>query len=169
MWEYVLYLGAQCFFFCLYLRAQCFFFCLYLRAQCFFVCICVPNVFFVYICVPNVFFVCFVFSCPMFYIRLAWKDKSVKFSCVSNCFYFALRSRSPWTSAQTYEKCSELSIFSRLSPFLRLFGIVKEWIITELHEMLRISHVVACPIDFILLWDQSRQRGSQKLIKNDYF
>ena len=31
------------------------------------------------------------------------------------------------------------------------------------------SHVVACLIDFILLWDRDRWGGVLKLIKNDHF
>ena len=63
----------------------------------------------------------------------------------------ALRSRSAGLSAQTYKECSKLSIFSRLDPFLQLFGQVKEQIIIEFHEMVRMSHVVACLKNFIQL------------------
>ena len=33
---------------------------------------------------------------------------------------------------------------------LFLFGQVKEWLILELHEMIKVSHILACPIVFIL-------------------
>ena len=37
------------------------------------------------------------------------------------------------------------------------------------HEMIRVLHVVACPIVFILSYDQSWQRGVFKVMKNDHF
>ena len=54
-------------------------------------------------------------------------------------------------SAQTYGKCSMLSIFSCLGSFLQIFGQVKEWLISELCEMIKVTHIVACPMDF-LFW-----------------
>ena len=56
----------------------------------------------------------------------------------------SVKSRSAGWSAQTYEECSKLSIFSRLGRFLQLFGQAKEYIIIQLHEVIRISHAVAC-------------------------
>ena len=57
-------------------------------------------------------------------------------------------------SAQTSEKCSILSIFlsifSRLRSFPKVFGQVKEWLILESHEMIRVPHVVAFPTVSIL-------------------
>ena len=38
--------------------------------------------------------------------------ETMLYSCVPNGFYFALRSMSTGRSAQTYEQCSNLSIFS---------------------------------------------------------
>ena len=34
---------------------------------------------------------------------------------------------------------------------LFLFGKVKEWLMLELHEMIKVSHILACTIVFILL------------------
>ena len=45
-----------------------------------------------------------------------------------------------------------VSIFSRFGLFLQVFGQVNEWPISELHEMKRVSHAVACAIDFFLCY-----------------
>ena len=55
------------------------------------------------------------------------------------------------------------SIFSRLAPYPQVFGQVNEWLIVGLHEMIRVPHVVACPMDFNLLWDRGHQGGVLKL------
>ena len=39
----------------------------------------------------------------------------------------------------------------------------------ELHEIIRVLHIVACPIVFILLYDRDRQGVLFKLMKNDHF
>ena len=54
-------------------------------------------------------------------------------------------------SAQTYGKCSILSIFSRLGSFRQIFGQVKKWLTLELCEMIKVPHIVACPMVF-LFW-----------------
>ena len=41
-------------------------------------------------------------------------------------------------------------IFSRLVPFPQLFRQLKEWLMLELHNIIRMSHVVVCPIIFYL-------------------
>ena len=46
------------------------------------------------------------------------------------------------------------SIFRRLGLFPQVYGQVKEWFILELHEMIRVFHVVVFPIDFKLLCDR---------------
>ena len=48
-----------------------------------------------------------------------------------------------------------------------MFGQVKEKFMLKLHEMIRVLHVVACPIIFILFDDPDWQRGVLKLTKND--
>ena len=45
--------------------------------------------------------------------------ESIFYNCVSNGFYFVLRSRLAEKSAQTYEKCSNLGIFSSFGSFLQ--------------------------------------------------
>ena len=72
-------------------------------------------------------------------------------------------------SAQTYEEGSNLSIFRDLRLFLQFFGQVKEWVIFKLHEMIRMSHAVACPMAFILFCDRGRQEEVLNLMKNDNF
>ena len=49
-----------------------------------------------------------------------------------------------------------------LSYSLR-FRYMKTWLILELHEIVRASHVVTCPIGFILLWDIGRHEEVLKL------
>ena len=75
----------------------------------------------------------------------------VSYSSVTHGFYlfiylfiYFLILRSGGGSAQTYEECWNLSIFSRLGPFLQCFGQVKEWLKLELYEIIGMSHVVAC-------------------------
>ena len=50
-----------------------------------------------------------------------------------------------------------------LSPFPHSFGQVKEWVILKLHEMIRVSHVVACPIVFVLLYNRVGHGGVLKM------
>ena len=71
-------------------------------------------------------------------------------SCVTNGFYFSLRSRSGGKSVQTYEECWDLSIFSCLGPSLQFFGQAKEWLKSEFYGMIGMSHVVAFLMHFIL-------------------
>ena len=81
-------------------------------------------------------------------------------------FYLALRSRSARRSAKTYEKWSFLGVFSCLNHFPQFSGQVKEWFLLKLNEMIRISHVVECPIVFVLLCNLGWQGGVLKLMKN---
>ena len=41
--------------------------------------------------------------------------------------------------------------------------------ILELHEMIRVPHVLACPIDFNLLCDRVQQEGVLRRTQNDHF
>ena len=66
-------------------------------------------------------------------------------------------------------KCSILSIFSRVDLFIQFFGHVKERLSLGLHEMIRVSYVVACTIGFILFSDFVRHGTVLKLMKNDHF
>ena len=94
---------------------------------------------------------------------------SMFYSSVPFDFNFAMTSMSTGRSTLTYEECSNLSIFSRLGPFSQVFGQVKEWDMLELHEMIRVSYLVACPMVFNLLCDLSRQGGVLKLTKKVQF
>ena len=40
-----------------------------------------------------------------------------------------------------------------------VFGKVKEWLIIELNKIIRVSHLVACPIVFLLFFERGRQGG----------
>ena len=101
----------------------------------------------------------------MAYVRTAQNHNRVTCSCMSKVFYFALWLRSAGRSAQTYEKLFFI-IFRRLGPFPQAFGQVKGWLILELHEMIRVPHVVVCPMDFNLPCDRGQQ---QKMIIFRYF
>ena len=48
---------------------------------------------------------------------------------------------------------------------LQVFGKVKEWFIFEVCEMIRVLHLVACPVGFNLLCDRVHQGGMLKLVK----
>ena len=65
------------------------------------------------------------------------------------------------------------SIFGYFGLFLQVFGQVIELSILEFHEMIRVPHLVACPIVliffFFFFFDQEWGGGVLKLIKNDDF
>ena len=82
---------------------------------------------------------------------------------MSDRFYFALGLRSAGKSAQTYKKLSSFSFFSRLGPFPQVFGQVKEWVILELNEMIKVLPAVACSMDN-LLSDRGQQLGVLKML-----
>ena len=102
-------------------------------------------------------------------IWVPWNDKSVTDSCMPNCFYFVLSAKLPGRSVQNYEKWSFFSLFSCLGFFPWVFGQVKEWPISELYETIRVLHIVACPLVFILFYERSFQGGVFKIMKNDHF
>ena len=56
-----------------------------------------------------------------------------------------------------------------MDPFSQVAIKVKKWLILEVHEMIRVLHLVACPMVFNLLCDRVHQGGMLKLVKNDYF
>lgn len=64
-------------------------------------------------------------------------------------FLFRFWSRLSRISNQIYEKWSFLGIFSRLGCFPPVYGKVKVWFISELHEIMKVPHVVAFPIVFL--------------------
>ena len=84
-------------------------------------------------------------------------------------FFWALWVGLAGRSVQSYEKWSFFSAFSRLGQFPEVFGQVKEFLILELGEIIRVLHLVACPMDFNLLCDLGQQREVLKRMKNDYF
>ena len=102
-------------------------------------------------------------------IWVPWNDKSVTYSCMPNCFYFVLWAKLPGRSVQNYEKWSFFSVFSRLGSFSWVFGQVKEWPILELYETIRVPHIVACPIVFLLFYERSWQGRVFKFMKNNNF
>ena len=53
--------------------------------------------------------------------------------------------------------------------FALLLGRLRKRLILELHEMVRVLHVVARPVNLNLLRDGSRQEGMLKLMKNALF
>ena len=55
---------------------------------------------------------------------------------------------------QNYEKWSLFNAFSCLGLFPQVFIQVKEWLMLETHKIIRVSHVVACSIVFLLFYEQ---------------
>ena len=51
---------------------------------------------------------------------------------------------------------SFFSIFIPLGFYPQVFGQVKEWLIVELREIIRVPHIVACPMNFNLLCDRGQ-------------
>ena len=128
----------------------------------------------------------------MTHIRNAQNHKNVTCSCVPNCFYLfyehgcqggmlkimKLRTQSVYMCfviEVTREECSNpqkisfSAICSRLSSFSQIFGQIKEWDTLELHEIIRISHLVPRPMVFNLLCHLGRPVGVLKLTKNAQF
>ena len=58
---------------------------------------------------------------------------------------------------------------SNKSLFAQGFKQVKEWLMLELHEMIKVLHVVACPIVFILFYKRGWQGGVFNVMKNIIF
>ena len=61
------------------------------------------------------------------------------------------------------------SIFSSYGLFSQVFGEVNEWPISKLHEIIRVLHVVAYPIVFLLFDDPDWQGRVLQNMKNDQF
>ena len=61
-------------------------------------------------------------------------------------------------------KYSILSICSRLGSFPQIFGQVKEWLMFELCGMIKVTHIVACPMD-LLFWRIEYLRIAQYDVK----
>ena len=72
-------------------------------------------------------------------------------------------------SVQDYVKSLVFSVFSRLGSFSQVSRQVKEWTVLKSHKTRRISHVIECPIVFILFYERHRQGGVFKSMKNDHF
>ena len=53
--------------------------------------------------------------------------------------------------------------------FPNFFGQVMECPILKLHDIIRVIHVLACPVVFIWFYDRDIQGGVLKFIKNDHF
>ena len=81
-------------------------------------------------------------------------SKIIRPSHLVACFNFFswFMSKVGRRSVQSYEKLSFVSVFSRLGPFPQVSGQVKKWLMLELQKIIRMSHVVPCPIVFILFY-----------------
>ena len=66
-------------------------------------------------------------------------------------------------------KVDRFSVFLAVRILFSSFGQVKGWDILEMHEMIRISYLVACPLAFNLFCDRGQQGGVLKPTKNDHF
>ena len=56
-----------------------------------------------------------------------------------------------------------------MGSFPQVFGQVNELLMLELDKIIRVSHVVACSIIFILFYERSWQGEVFKVMKNDHF
>ena len=65
------------------------------------------------------------------------------------------------------EECSKL--WKICGPFPQVSWEVQSWIVLYLIKLVGACVIVAFPIVFIFLWDQSRQEGVLKLKKNGQF
>ena len=63
-------------------------------------------------------------------------------------------------------KSSIFSILKHLDPFNQVFRKVKEWLLLELYEMIRVPHAFASPLVFILFYDRGWQVEVFKFMKN---
>ena len=72
-------------------------------------------------------------------------------------------------SFESYEKWLFFGVSSRLGPFPQVFRQVKEWLILQLHEVIRVLHAVACQVVFILSYEQGWQGECSKLLKYIFF
>ena len=87
----------------------------------------------------------------MAYIRFAGNGKSATCTCMTSYLYFALGSWSAGCSARLLKNAQSLVFITVWIIFLEDFGQIKEWLILELYEMIKVSHLFACPIVFIFL------------------
>ena len=56
-----------------------------------------------------------------------------------------------------------------MGPFVQVSGEMRELLILELYEAIRVRQVVAYPIVIILFYDRDRQESVFKVMKNDHF
>ena len=66
-------------------------------------------------------------------------------------------------------KWSFLGLYSGLGHFSHVLGQVKEWLISKLHEMIRVLLAVACPIEFNSLLDRGQGKECSNLRKTINF
>ena len=83
--------------------------------------------------------------------------ESLFYSWVPNCFSFLFEIKIGREECSNLRRRINSNFYSRLGLFPRAFGKVKESLILKLHEMIRISHAVACSIVFISFCDRDRQ------------
>ena len=60
-------------------------------------------------------------------------------------------------------------MFGHFGQFPRAFGQVRACLVSELQKKIRVSFAVACPIVFIFVCDQDRERKSDQTYKNGLF
>ena len=95
------------------------------------------------------------------YYGTAQNHKSLTCSCVPICFSFVFWATLARKSVQNYENASFLGIFSRLGHFFQVFWQVKEWLMLELHEMIKVPHAVSFPMNLIcFVIEFSREENS---------
>ena len=110
-----------------------------------------------------------VLSVGLFISDLVFTSKASNHIYLLAQFFFLSWGRLAVRSVQSYEEWSFFSVSSRLGPLLDVFRQVRDKLILESHEMMRVSHVVACPIVFILFYVWDWLRAVFKIVENNLF
>ena len=79
----------------------------------------------------------------MAHVISAQNNKCGTCSCVSSCLYFVLQSLLAVRSVQSYEKLSLLVIFLSFGSFPLVLEQIKECLVLELHELIRVPDFFA--------------------------
>ena len=94
-------------------------------------------------------------------------NNSVTCSCVPNCFCVVFDHGCQGRVFKVMQKDFS-GVFNRFDPFPQVFRQVKECLISQVHEMVRVLDEVACPFVFICFYYQHQQGEVLKLMKSGH-
>ena len=107
-----------------------------------------------------------VFTWPYVFILLCdWVQQGGVFKLVLICFVMPIW----WQVFLNLKKILNFKHFYTFGSFSQVFGQIKKWLILEFLEIIRMWHLIECPMVFMLLCFWSRQGGVLKLMKDDHF